>query len=281
MNLAVGFFDGLHLGHQKILEKADSVLTFRNHPMTVLAPDRAPFLLMTEEARLAALDAFVARASNADDERVFALDFTSELAGQSPSDFADWLERRFPTLQTLFCGPNWTFGAGGKGTAEFLRQRGLSVETVSYAVAAGEPISSTRIRMALANGRLDLAASLLGRSWDMTGTVFSGKGVGRQIGYPTVNVQWPNQLVKLPLGVYVVDTFLGRGIANLGYAPTMGAQAWSCPVLEVHLLECDFEPSETDLLSVSFLRFLRPEMTFPTIDALRRQIAKDIEQAKR
>lgn len=279
MNLAVGFFDGLHLGHQKILERADAVLTFRNHPMTVFAPTRAPALLMTSEDRLAALESFVATSSSPD-ERVVALDFTPQLAAQSPADFATWLGIRFPDLRVLFCGPNWTFGAGGAGTADFLRARGFNVETVPYAVVAGEPISSTRIRMALAAGHLELATALLGRPWDVTGQVACGKGLGRTMGYPTLNIPWPEGLVMLPLGVYAVETFLGRGVANFGYAPTMGEQAWDRPVLEVHLLDAEGALPATDFLSVSFLRFLRPEQTFASIDDLRTQIAKDIEQAR-
>ena len=279
MNLAVGFFDGLHLGHQKILERADAVLTFRNHPMTVFAPTCAPALLMTSEDRLAALESFVATPSSPD-ERVVALDFTPELAAQSPADFASWLGTRFPELQVLFCGPNWTFGAGGLGTADFLRMRGFNVETVPYAVGAGEPISSTRIRTALAAGHLELATALLGRPWNVTGQVACGKGLGRTMGYPTLNIPWPEGLVKLPLGVYAVETFLGRGVANLGYAPTMGEQAWDRPMLEVHLLDAEGTLPATDFLSVSFLRFLRPERTFASLEDLRTQIAKDVEKTR-
>ncbi|MGN0853237.1 MAG: bifunctional riboflavin kinase/FMN adenylyltransferase [Kiritimatiellia bacterium] len=279
MNLAVGFFDGLHLGHQKILERADAVLTFRNHPLTVVAPARAPALLMTRDDRLAALDAFVAPGAPGDD-RVVALDFTAELAAQSPAGFAAWLETRFPALQTLFCGPNWTFGAGGAGTADFLRARGFAVETVPYVIDAGEPVSSTRIRTALAAGRMELASRLLGRPWRVAGPVVRGKGLGRTIGYPTVNVEWPAGLVRPPLGVYAVETALGRGVANFGRAPTLAGRSWPEPVLEVHLLACGDSPPAADRLSVSFLRFLRPETAFPTVGDLRRQIADDVERAK-
>ena len=115
MNLAVGFFDGVHLGHQRILAHADAALTFTNHPATVYAPDRAPRLLMTAEERLAAISALGVG-------RVIARDFTPALAAQTPGAFAESIRQEFPDLDTVFCGPNWTFGTGGTGTAETLRR---------------------------------------------------------------------------------------------------------------------------------------------------------------
>ena len=267
MNLAVGFFDGVHIGHQRILAHADAALTFTNHPATVFAPDRVPRLLMTTEERLAAISIQGVR-------RVVARDFTHALAAQAPGDFADSLRRDFPDLDEVFCGPNWTFGAGGAGTAELLRSRGFRVTVVPYATWRDEPISSTRIRVVLGEGDVAAAAAMLGRPYSASGRVVVGKGKGRELGFPTLNVI--PSLGDLPVarGVYAVETALGRGLANWGVAPTMGDRAWPEPVLEVHLLSA---PPETPpaMLRVAFTAFIRPERTFASVAELQAQLVSD------
>lgn len=267
MNLAVGFFDGVHLGHQRILAHADAALTFTNHPATVFAPDRAPRLLMTAEERLAAISAHGVR-------RVVARDFTPALAAQSPEAFADSLRREFPDLDAVFCGPNWTFGVGGAGTADTLRAIGFRVTEVPFATWRNEPVSSTRIRAALGEGDVAAATAMLGRPYAASGRVVPGKGAGRKLGFPTLNVV--PALVDLPLarGVYAVETPLGRGIANWGVAPTMGDRAWPEPVLEVHLLTSPPPPPPASL-RVTFTAFIRPERTFASLAELQEQIARD------
>ena len=266
MNLAVGFFDGVHIGHQRILAHADAALTFTNHPATVFAPDRAPRLLMTAEERLAAISALGVG-------RIIARDFTPALAAQAPGDFADSLRREFPDLEEVFCGPNWTFGAGGAGTAEFLRSRGFRVTVVPYATWRDEPISSTRIRVVLGEGDV-AAAAMLGRPYSASGRVVGGKGKGRELGFPTLNVI--PSLGDLPVarGVYAVETALGRGLANWGVAPTMGDRAWPEPVLEVHLLTAPTTPPPASL-RVAFTAFIRPERTFASVAELQAQLARD------
>ena len=278
MNLAVGFFDGVHLGHRRILSRADAALTFRNHPTTVFAPERAPRLLMTPAERLAAISSALRTPGGA----VRALDFTPAFAAQEPAAFADWLRAGYPDLDTLLCGPNWTFGARGEGDADFLRARGFRVETVPFAEAGGLPVSSTRIRAALAAGDLAQATALLGRPWRVAATCASGKGLGRSIGFPTLNLLPAEGLVHPPFGVYAVDTDFGRGVANWGLAPTMGARAWESPVLEVHLLggAPAARPGDGTALAVDLRAFLRPERTFPSLADLQAQIARDVEQAR-
>lgn len=280
--LAVGFFDGVHLGHRRLLARADAALTFRNHPATVFAPDRAPALLMTPPTRLAAIRAALGGADTAE-ASVRALDFTAELAAQPPSEFAAWLRMAYPALDTILCGANWTFGAGGAGDAAFLRARGFRVEVVPFAICGETPVSSTRIRAAVASGDLDLAAAMLGRPWTLEGEVFAGKGVGHTLGFPTLNVRPATGLVRPPRGVYAVETAWGRGAANYGLAPTMGARAWAEPVLEVHLLEvpaAGLPPLRGRTVAVDMQRFLRPERHFASVAELQAQIARDLAAAR-
>ncbi|MBR4652653.1 MAG: riboflavin biosynthesis protein RibF [Kiritimatiellae bacterium] len=282
MNLAVGFFDGVHLGHRGILSRADAALTFLEHPLSVLAPEKSPPLLMTPEERLVAIASALDGSNGINGvDRVRALPFTRELAAELPESFADWLRRSYPGLETVFCGPNWRFGAGGTGDADFLRARGFAVETVPMVRHEGEPISSTRIRAALKAGDLPLANAMLGSPFHISGEVVAGKGEGRRLGFPTINVRPDNPSLPrlLPSGVYVVETQHGRAVANWGLAPTMGARAWPEPVFEVHILETSVPSAPLDRLAVSLLGFLRPERRFASIKELREQIAADVFSA--
>ena len=263
--LAVGFFDGVHLGHRAILANAAGALTFINHPLTVLAPDRAPRLLMTPEARVAAIKACGVR-------EVAAVEFTRELAEMSAGDFA---RRHLAGRGTVYCGENWRFGRGGEGCAGFLASLGIHAEVVSYASHGGCKISSTRIRAALEAGDMADASAMLGRPWSVPGEVFRGKGFGSSIGFPTLNMRLPVGIVRPPLGVYIVESCGVTGVANYGMAPTMGVDAWPEPVLEVHFPGMGAAPGEGAFRDVAFIRFLRPERRFGSVEELRRQISED------
>lgn len=266
--VAVGFFDGVHLGHRRILEGADAALTFRNHPSSVLRPESAKTLLMPYSEK----EEFI-RACGV--KNVIALDFTPELASMPPEKFIDFIA----SFSKVRCGADWRFGKGAKGDAEFLRGRGLEVEVVPYAELDGERISSTRIRAALEKGDLNSVNRMLGRNWRLTGAIVCGKGVGRELGYPTVNLEILNSPPELPAGVYEVDVFGIKAIANFGYAPTMGDAAWKEKILEIHFK--GGRPSDLDdlaagsVLKVEFVRFIRPERTFATFEELKAQIATD------
>ena len=295
MKLAVGFFDGVHLGHRRILGGADAALTFRNHPSTILSPGSVPPLLMSLPERLEAIASALRPDSQGSDPRVRALEFTEETKGLTPQGFIDFLKREYPGLEVIRCGPNWRFGAKGAGNAEFARKCGLAVEEVPFVMHNGEAVSSTRIRRALGEGDVADAAAMLGRPWRLSGDVFAGKGEGRKIGFPTLNIrplqgsdpmqaqgsdpmQGGQGSVPLRRGVYAVETELGPGVANWGLAPTMGDEAWKECVLEVHLLGKDepFEPPK--MLAVEFIRFIRPERRFSSTAELARQIAMDVHE---
>ena len=268
--LAVGFFDGVHLGHQAILRSADAALTFRNHPLTILAPEKAPRLIMSVEERVAAIKACGVK-------DVTLLDFTRALAEMTAEEFvASFLKRpgdRFPVLR---CGANWRFGRGGEGSAEFLRGMGMEVTVVPYAEYKGVRVSSSRIRRCLENGEIEDANAMMGRGYEVRGTREEGKGLGRQIGYPTVNFGLDDLNLKLPYGVYEIELDGVKGVANYGFAPTMGERSWKKPILEVHLLASSpssLIPHPSSL--ISFVRFIRPEKKFDSIEDLKRQIAAD------
>lgn len=272
VNLAVGFFDGVHLGHQKILSGADAVLTFRNHPSTVLQAANPPALLMDVKERLGLL----ATEGAARPRKVKAVMFTRRFAAMPPERFADFLRREYPNLARIHCGGNWRFGEGGAGTPDTLRRLGFDVKVCRYAKYKGERVSSTRIRAALADGAVGDANAMLGRPFSVEGRIAHGKGVGRSLGFPTLNIE-----VSPPLrhGVYAVDTPMGKGVANYGVAPTMGGRAWPSAVLEVHLFESGgarVDMAAGGLLRVAFLSFVRPEMAFRTVGELRRQISADV-----
>ena len=251
--VAIGFFDGVHLGHQKILQGADKAITFRNHPLTVLNAAKAPPLIMSFEDRVAAIKACGVK-------EVVALDFDEKLASLSPNEFLDIYLHNSSLLTpnsslALRCGANWRFGKGGEGSPEWLKSRGVAVEVVPAAEYEGAPISSTRIREALARGEIAAANAMMGRRFAITGEVVKGKGEGAKLGYPTVNIrlsrtrlassvggsqesQLPTINCQLPCGVYAVEVGGERAIANYGFAPTFGERAWSEPTLEIHFLEC-------------------------------------------
>ena len=271
--LAVGFFDGVHLGHQAILRGASAAVTFRNHPLSVLAPEKAPRLIMTCEERIAAIKACGV-------EEVAVLDFSPELAEMSAEDFAyKYLlaAKGHKGTQRILCGENWRFGKGGAGDAVLLRRLGAEVEVVPYAEYKNEPVSSSRIRRCLENGEIEDANAMLGRRYQVTGVGERGKGLGRELGYPTVNLRPDVGNLKLPLGVYEVEVGGAKAIANYGLAPTMDEKAWKSPMLEVHFLRSAPLPSAcvSDSAKVEFLRFIRPERKFDSIEDLKRQIAAD------
>lgn len=261
--LAVGCFDGVHLGHQAILRGASAALTFRTHPLAVLAPSRAPRFVMTLAERIAAIKACGVG-------EVTALDFTPALAAVSAADFA----AEYLSADVIRCGADWHFGAGGEGDADFLRAHGIAVEVVPYAVYAGGRISSSRIREALSRGEIESANAMMGRNFTVHGVAFKGKGLGRRIGFPTLNLRLDGVSPVLPCGVYEVAVNGARGLANWGFAPTLGKQAWQEPVLELHFADGVVPPISAQV-EVSFVRFLRLERKFASLADLQRQIAAD------
>ena len=287
--LAIGVFDGVHLGHRAVIERAMAdakaaggtpvVVTFDPHPIRVLRPDRAPRLLTSTAHKLRLIRALGV-------PHLLIIPFDLTFAATPPGDFIRQLAVAAGPLREICVGHQWSFGKGRAGNLEMLAQLGgeLGFEEVGVPAVevGGRIVSSTLIRQAVEGGDLADAARLLGREYTILGTVIEGRKLGRTIGFPTANLAAHNEQFP-PNGVYAVEVFRNgdaprHGVANIGVRPTV-AEAGGERVLEVHLFDFDGSLYGTDL-EISFRRFLRPEEKFPSLEALRAQIARDAEAAR-
>ncbi|MCX6938959.1 MAG: riboflavin biosynthesis protein RibF [Verrucomicrobia bacterium] len=293
LHLAIGMFDGVHLGHQAVIEAAvrsarrsggmAAVLTFDPHPSRFFRPADPVRLIMDREQRVAALLSLGVGA-------VIVQPFNADFAGIEAEALLLFLRERLRSLHTVYVGENWRFGRGRRGDITLLvteaKKLGLHVVSAPRINGDGEPISSTRIRALLTEGRIDAANVLLGHAYASTGVVQPGKQLGRTLGFPTLNLPWTPDLSPR-LGVYVVkvaraagDVAVGTalaGVANYGLRPTV--EQTHRPQLEVHVLDnCPFTTG--DALRVEWLAFLRPEQKFSDVNALRAQIEADRRAAQ-
>lgn len=285
-SVAMGNFDGVHLGHQSVIDLARGqggplgIVTFEPHPREFFAPDAPPFRLMNAEARANRLEKLGV-------ERLYALPFTRELASMDAETFARAVLAEGLGVAHVAVGGDFRFGKGRTGgTTELIalgHQLGFEVTVAPLLHVNGVEVSSTAIRTALAEGRPGDAATMLGHLHRIEGEVIHGEKRGRQLGYPTANMSVAG--LHLPrLGVYAVkvDVLTGphagsyQGAASLGVRPMFGQNT---PNLETFLF--DFEG---DLygshLSVALVAYLRPEMTFSNLDALMDQMSADCDQAR-
>lgn len=285
--LALGNFDGVHLGHLQVLAAAHQArpdlpliaLTFEPHPREHFRPDDPPFRLTLLPAKAAALAAGGAG-------RVIAVPFDAAFAAMTAEAFVEEVLHRALGARHLACGPDFAFGHRRGGDVAFLRgaaeARGIGLTVVPHLTDSEGTISSTRIRRLLQDGYPERAAALLGRPWAVVGTVTPGDARGRGIGFPTANIPLGRHL-EPARGVYAVRATLpgGRvvpGVANIGRRPTLGGDPVSR--LEAHLFDFagDLYGQE---LTVALLAFLRPERRFADLEALTRQIAADAAEARR
>ncbi|MDB6175271.1 MAG: Riboflavin biosynthesis protein [Chthoniobacteraceae bacterium] len=286
--LAIGVFDGVHLGHRAVIERALAdarqvngtavVVTFDPHPIRILRPEHAPRLLTSTGHKIRLIrDLGV--------EHLLILPFTPELACTPPEDFIRSLAHACRPLIEICVGHQWSFGKGRAGNLDLLNRLGdeLGFDEVGvHAVQVGDQIvSSTLVRRAVESGDLATAALFLGRPYPILGTVTEGDRLGRTIGFPTANLGAHNEQFP-PNGVYAVDVdWCGkpfRGVANIGVRPTI-ANASGQRIIEVHLFDFNAEIYGENL-EVTFRRFLRPEMKFASLEALRAQIVEDVTQAR-
>lgn len=286
IHLAIGVFDGVHLGHQAVLASAirqarlegglPVAATFDPHPAEVLAPDKAPKRLTP----LAHQEVIFARLGMA---ATLAIPFNGAMAKQTPADFVRELTGAC-NLASVQAGLDWTFGKARQGNVSSLREfgehHGFVVQGVAPVLYEGVRISSSAVRRAVEQGDLARAERLLGRPFSLYGTVTRGDQLGRKLGFPTANIGFTAQALP-PHGVYIVrlPSLDDRpGVANLGVRPTLGGNR--VLTFEVHVLDWagDIygESMEVELLSP-----LRPERPFDSLERLREQIARDVNEARR
>jgi riboflavin kinase/FMN adenylyltransferase len=286
--LAIGFFDGVHLGHQQIIrqtindahrhEALSLVLTFDRHPNTVVAPGRVPPLIYSLPQKLRAIESLGA-------DLLLLIHFDKSFSEQSGEDFIRGLWRDLGHIQSLCVGANFVFGHKRTGNVTLLKKLGVELNFVVHGLAAvslgGKAVSSTRIRETIAAGGLDNASQMLGRAYSLAGKVVRGDGLGHKLGFPTANVD-PNGLALPPNGVYAVHAEAAgrrhRAVLNIGYRPTLRNPS---PALRVEAHLIDFEGDLYDQeIEITFVEHLRPEMRFASLADLRHQIAKDILDAQ-
>lgn len=285
--VALGVFDGVHVGHRAILGAAVAharatgspalACTFEPHPMEILQPGRAPQPITTLEERLDLI-------AGCGVDGAVVLDFTPALAAMEPETFVkDVLVDRLAARRVVV-GFNHRFGRGARGDADLLRdlggRLGFALDVIEPRVVDGVPVSSSAIRAALGRGDLEAAARMLGRPYTLPGRVVSGAGRGRTLGFPTANVA-PDRPVLVAAGVYAcraeVDGREQRAVVNVGVRPTFGEDTLA---VEAHLL--DFSGDlYGQAFRLTFVARVREEKRFPSVEALRAQIAADVETARR
>ncbi len=287
--VTIGNFDGVHLGHRQILRRVVAlarehnstpvVLTFDPHPARVLAPERAPKLLMTMDQRLRAIEAEGI-------ESVFAIPFSFEFAQLTPEEFVAQILASTLRTRVLLVGEDFRFGVKQSGNLDTLRELGLrfgfTLEPVLPITRRGERISSTRIRQLIGDGAVSRACRMLGAPFALEGAVVKGQGIGAKQTVPTLNLTPDNEVLP-KTGVYVTRTFdlastaRWNSITNVGYRPTFDGEGLT---VETFLLD-PLEGPPPHHIEVSFLARVRDERRFPTPDALKAQIFSDVTVARR
>lgn len=286
--LAIGVFDGVHLGHQEVIRAAQEhaaqhrgqaiVMSFDPHPLSVLRPEALPKRLCGDHQRARLLAAMGVSGT-------LMCPFTREVAETSAEDFVNSLVQACRPLGCISVGYTWSFGRNRSGNIHSLMDLGQRHDFAVYGVPPirrdGQVVSSTLIRDAVAVGDLGRAGDMLGRTYSLLGVVAAGRKLARQLGFPTANVQ-PEAEVLPPYGVYAVEACVDGawlpGIANLGVRPTV-EQEGVRPSLEVNLFDWSGDLYGQDL-EVRLKAFVRPEQKFAGVEALRLQIAQDVEQAR-
>ena len=287
--VAIGVFDGVHLGHQQVIRQtiADSrqhealsvVVTFDCHPNSVVAPERTPSLIYPLSKKLRVIESFGIHTT-------LLVHFDKAFSQISAEEFIRGLKRDFKNIHSICVGSNFTFGHKRQGNVALLQKLGEDLKFVVHGLSAvsldGERVSSTRIRDAVHNGNLDSASQMLGRAYSLVGKIFEGDKVGRKLGFPTANLDVAG-LGLPPNGVYAAHAEVAgqthRAAVNIGVRPTMQSSTPQLHV-EAHLLDFSGELYGQEM-ELTFVEKLRDEQKFPLPEALKLQIQKDIEAAKK
>ncbi|MBT7958523.1 MAG: bifunctional riboflavin kinase/FAD synthetase [Akkermansiaceae bacterium] len=291
LHLALGVFDGVHIGHQAVIQSAvdaacldagvAGVLTFDPHPIQLLAPRVAP------QRILASLDHKRDLLAELGVELLVVIPFTREFAEREAHDFLSSIVSNTPQLSSLSIGEDWRFGKDRRGDTQLLQEFGekhdVKISSLPPVMLEGDRVSSTRIRQAIRDGNLEAASSMLGRQYTVLGTVIEGEKIGRTLGHPTANLKVYNE--QLPCnGVWAVNCVIGDGephlgAANLGVRPSIDGSNKK-RLLEVHLIDFEGDIYGQDM-EVTFLQLIRNEQKFESLDALKDQITKDVSFCKK
>ncbi len=295
--VALGNFDGVHLGHQTVIGRAFAlarahdcpagILTFEPHPRSFFRPEQPPFRLTPFRLKTRLLQA-LGREQDKVLDFTCCLHFDQALASMTAPEFARQVLQDGLRAAHIVVGEDFCFGKGRSGDVKTLKalgqELGFGVDAVSAAVdGKGAVHSSSLVREHLQGGRPQEAAAILGRAWEIAGRVEHGQKLGRQLGYPTANITLGDYLLP-KLGIYAVRAAVDEtdhphwidGVASLGYRPTVGGDAIQ---FEVYLFDYSGDLYGRHL-RVAMLDFLRPELKFPDLDALKAQIAADCDQAR-
>jgi riboflavin kinase / FMN adenylyltransferase len=286
--LAIGVFDGVHLGHQAVISTSARhahsedgtpvVVTFDPHPVKVLRPGSAPHIITSTRHKIALIRKLGVG-------HLLILKFDKHFASTSPEDFVAQLIASAKPLREICVGHEWSFGKNRAGNLELLRELGshheVNVVGIPPVKVNGTVVSSTAIRAAIEAGDLARAAEMLGREYTILGTVKEGAKLGRQLGFPTANLSAHSEQFP-PNGVYFVEAWLRgvlhHGLVNIGFRPTIpGDKAERA--IELHLLDFHRDIYGEDL-EVRFVQYLRPERKFENVEALAKQIASDVKIAR-
>ena len=287
--MAIGVFDGVHLGHQAILrrvverarekEGSSMLLTFVPHPQKVIAPRDAPLLLQTDQQKQEILRQFKI-------DVMVRLPFTRKISLYSPEQFAHKILYDHG-IREILVGSNFRFGHRRSGDFEMLKslaaKLGLVVDQIPPVRFRSVPVSSTQIRRLLKQGSVSLVKRLLARPYQLRGTIVRGSRKGAELGFPTANLNLENELIPAT-GVYVSRTYIDENaycsVTNVGYRPTLHPDYHQEPVVESYLLDYDGDLYGKST-SVDFCLRLRAERQFESVDALRRQIERDVAQTRK
>jgi len=286
--LAIGVFDGVHLGHQQIIrqtvadarqhEAVSVVVTFDKHPNVVVASDKVPPLIYSRPQKLRTIESIGADA-------LLEIPFDREFSRLTGEQFIRSLAQDLGKIQSICVGADFVFGHKRSGNVALLKSLGHDLQFIVHGVAAvsldDQPVSSTRIREAIRAGDFDAAGQMLGRAYSIAGNVIRGDQLGHQLGFPTANLDTTGLLLPSN-GVYAAHTTVAgqihRAVLNIGIRPTVD-QPTPVPRVEVHLLDFSGELYGLEM-EIIFASKLREEKKFSSLDELKAQIARDIGEAK-